>query len=78
MQSSDSSRMQFNGIAFSYGGQEKLAKKQQGEEEAKQKAQQEKDLREAEVLAQKMYKTLGCRNATMCTTAGGKGGKSAV
>ncbi|CAJ1451216.1 unnamed protein product, partial [Effrenium voratum] len=57
---------------------EKLAKKQQGEEEAKQKAQQEKDLREAEVLAQKMYKTLGCRNATMCTTAGGKGGKSAV
>eukprot|EP00434_Breviolum_minutum_P036798 symbB.v1.2.032618.t1/scaffold3937.1/size47920/2 len=36
---------------------EKLFKKQQAEEEGRQKAQQEKDLREADVLAQKMYKT---------------------
>ncbi|CAJ1431503.1 unnamed protein product, partial [Effrenium voratum] len=45
---------------------EKLAKKQQGEEEAKQKAQQEKDLREAEVLAQKMYKGLRQDDVKYC------------
>lgn len=36
---------------------EKLAKQQQAMEESRQKAQQEKDLREAEVLAQKMFKS---------------------